>query len=915
MHAAEPTNGGASQAGPFQDFDHLSEGARFLRADLHVHTYGVSADVGDDQMTAAGVVQAASDRGLDVISITDHNSIDSVDALLDLASSAGLTAFPGVEVTTGEGHVLVYFSPDKYDAFAKWFARVDFKQDEGGDQHTLTPIRDLLEDVDKAGGIAIPAHISRDTTGFLSRVSPQIEEAVITSPTLLAVEIDLPDERTWYSDGDTGEGGQRRTKVLQERIKALGEVAGPRLPKLLFSDAHSLDRIGHDRDGNDRVTRIKMSEPSFEAFRTALADPDARIKLEAELPPTYPQIVGARFMGGFLDGQEIGFSPNLTCLIGGRGTGKSTAIDGVRCACLSTASDMEGQPNAPETVQLIYRDQYGQDHYLKRDANRQTYELTGGGAVETSVAVEGYDQDRIAAIIRGHPGQPRLLGSFLDQFADLTAVSDELATLAGDLGENAESMRPLIDAPTKRKDVERQLSDIRLKLKAIEGSNLREALEWRRRLQRECQVREELEARLTDISEDVAALEVAVSVRDMAAAAEIEDLTKTPSAKLLLGEDGKSGIVGAVDALNTKLRDWKAGGARDIQTARAELATALTAWGEREQAIEGRVQKILEDLRAKGIKPDLSEMNRLTAAEAQAVRSIRTLTAETKQLDGLRKERKKLLADYRSAQTRRFQVRAQAMRELTQQLNDAFDDFQVKVGFREGVFVGEYETWIREAIGGRFVRGPRVNNVCRSVAPIELADLARRGDYEKLCALRDDGGNPYFASDEEAAGFAEALREAGLADLEQITLDDYPEISLTTDVKGTPTKVDFDNLSFGQKASILLGALLYSSEQSPLIIDQPEDHLDSQFISRTVVSVLRRVKEQRQVIIATHNANIAVLGDAEQIIPLQGYAGQGRTRDVGSVDAVKTRKRTCEILEGGEAAYRRRGEMYGFRGV
>ena len=65
-------------------------------------------------------------------------------------------------------------------------------------------------------------------------------------------------------------------------------------------------------------------------------------------------------------------------------------------------------------------------------------------------------------------------------------------------------------------------------------------------------------------------------------------------------------------------------------------------------------------------------------------------------------------------------------------------------------------------------------------------------------------------------------------------------------------------------------------------------------------------------IIATHNANITVLGDAEQIVPLQGYEGRGLTRDVGSVDAFKTRKRACEILEGGEAAYQRRGEMYGF---
>jgi predicted ATP-dependent endonuclease of OLD family len=109
----------------------------------------------------------------------------------------------------------------------------------------------------------------------------------------------------------------------------------------------------------------------------------------------------------------------------------------------------------------------------------------------------------------------------------------------------------------------------------------------------------------------------------------------------------------------------------------------------------------------------------------------------------------------------------------------------------------------------------------------------------------------------------------------------------------------------------LLGALLCSKDTTPLIIDQPEDHLDSAFIYETIVGNLRAIKERRQVILATHNANIAVLGDAELIVPLQGYGDRGRLRDLGAVDAPDTRERACKILEGGPTAYRRRGEMYG----
>jgi predicted ATP-dependent endonuclease of OLD family len=96
-----------------------------------------------------------------------------------------------------------------------------------------------------------------------------------------------------------------------------------------------------------------------------------------------------------------------------------------------------------------------------------------------------------------------------------------------------------------------------------------------------------------------------------------------------------------------------------------------------------------------------------------------------------------------------------------------------------------------------------------------------------------------------------------------------------------------------------------------LVIDQPEDHLDSQFIYETVVKTLRQVKERRQIIVATHNANIAILGDAELIAPLVAWKAIGRITDRGSVDNPLTRERACKILEGGEAAYRRRGQMYG----
>src|SRR6266478_2412494 len=80
--------------------------------------------------------------------------------------------------------------------------------------------------------------------------------------------------------------------------------------------------------------------------------------------------------------------------------------------------------------------------------------------------------------------------------------------------------------------------------------------------------------------------------------------------------------------------------------------------------------------------------------------------------------------------------------------------------------------------------------------------------------------------------------------------------------------------------------------QHPLIIDQPEDDLDNAFISSAVVKTLRSIKERRQVILVTHNANIAVLGDAELLLPMRRQGDGGTAFDRGSIDKTDTNKQS-----------------------
>jgi PHP family Zn ribbon phosphoesterase len=86
----------------------LPRGARFHRADLHIHSFDASHDVRDKAMTPENIVNTALAQGLGLIALTDHNEINNVDHALKAARGKDLLVVPGVELSTPQGHLLAY---------------------------------------------------------------------------------------------------------------------------------------------------------------------------------------------------------------------------------------------------------------------------------------------------------------------------------------------------------------------------------------------------------------------------------------------------------------------------------------------------------------------------------------------------------------------------------------------------------------------------------------------------------------------------------------------------------------------------------------------------------------------------------------------------------------------------------------
>jgi hypothetical protein len=94
-----------------------------------------------------------------------------------------------------------------------------------------------------------------------------------------------------------------------------------------------------------------------------------------------------------------------------------------------------------------------------------------------------------------------------------------------------------------------------------------------------------------------------------------------------------------------------------------------------------------------------------------------------------------------------------------------------------------------------------------------------------------------------------------------------------------------------------------------IVIDQPEDDLDNQTIYEDVIKFIRELKPQVQFIFATHNPNIPVLGDAEQIYACS-FDGEKIAVQSGGLDAPAQQKKIVDIMEGGKEAFERREKIY-----
>ncbi|WP_214799599.1 PHP domain-containing protein [Exiguobacterium sp. s50] len=362
------------------------KGVRWYKSDLHLHT-PASRCFRDREVTPEQWVQRCIDQGLDVVAVTDHNTGEYIDRIKEAAANTNLTVFPGVEVTCSESkvHMLVIFEKDKSTQYVEDFLvsigieRDRFAADNAFSRRTTMEMANIVKE---KGGIIIPAHI--DEFNGICNIAPNSREELLSLSNIDGVQVvhkmflnsdvrneDIEPVLSEYYGKDIDQGIYREWKTSVRQAVQLKKAI------LTFSDnPHEIGDSKHGLWGiGQRYTWIKMGEEiNLESLRQALLLPEHRIKNDFESenhPYTLPNnwIKSLKVSNTELNESdfEISFNPQMTTIIGGRGTGKSSVVRFIR-GLFDMSSDLKGLSSLKNEQVNFFKLKDGDDGVLKKDS-------------------------------------------------------------------------------------------------------------------------------------------------------------------------------------------------------------------------------------------------------------------------------------------------------------------------------------------------------------------------------------------------------------------------------------------------------------------------------------------------------------------------------------------------------------------
>lgn len=919
-------------------------GSRWWKFDFHTHT-PASRDTPWHKQNLALTPQdwllkymAAE---IDCVAVTDHNSGAWIDALktayaqMQAQPPAGfreLTLFPGVEVSVSGGfHLLAIFDPSATTrTVTDLLAAVRYQGTDGdSDGVTQEGPQKVIEEILRAGGIPVPAHADRpgdsgkgllalrESSNGASRLDANTVRGVLDNVQLLAVE--------W----------EDMSRSAPECVKAAVE----KLTRVLGSDGHSFQGRGIP---GSRYTWVKMASPTLEGLRLALLDgngisirrSDSGVFDPFKIPAniiTSLEIENARYMG---NGQaaRLAFSPFFNAVVGGRGTGKSTVVHGLRLAAgrtqelmalaqdsepraqfeefrkLATGRDGKGALRAETVMRLEW--QHNTDRLrLSWRANGQT---NGQGAVveewrngqwqpSASQSVNAarfplriFSQGQIAALAGN--GRQTLL-TIIDEAAHVEPLKQALEESRRTFFTQRARLRELDGKLAGQAEVERRLDEAGKKLAALSQTDHATVLRAYAQAQHQEREVNHLFEQLRDSAQRIAALPEQIILDDWPS----QHFTEHDADLLAWRKDADAQVEQVRDGLQEQARKLNA----LVEALQKDARHAQ--WKARAQAAQQAHGALQQQLAAQGVN-DPQAFARLTQEKQQ-------LEMQHKALQNMKSDRQEL-AKQIEAQQRLLVQNRQSITQARQTFiqNTLTNNAQVRIAVTPFGFESrQIERELRELIDvtdDRFAEDILLIENGEPSGGMAFV-LAQAGDANKLTSV-DSIKNQLLSDD---SGLHGNLRNNLKKKREKPEFADhvlawFPEDDLRIEYQRDNSWHPISRGSQGQRSAALLAFLLAFGED-PIVLDQPEDDLDNHLIYDLIVRQIRENKLRRQLIIVTHNPNVVVNGDAELVHVMEFGRGQCFVQQSGSLQESAVRKEVCRVMEGGHEAFSRRWKRLG----
>lgn len=699
------------------------------------------------------------------------------------------------------------------------------------------------------------------------------------------------EERDWYLGKDGG-----------MTPESFAEQFGSKVPGIRGSDTHSFDNFCYPDES--RFCWIK-ADTTWEGLKQIKYEPETRVKIGPENPQRRVSIHTPDKLqirnGKVNDRLEIAdttlpLNANLITVIGGKGAGKTALLD-----LLANCFENQHVPNAEvsdDAESFIERAQKG------HSANSVKTRLEFAGSdvepfVKKMLDDEEFTRSRIEYLPQGQIAEfcrdddemheqvlelvkkamendhADVLGRFEETRNDIGKIVEKLETRTNELQE--------LDPET----IDARINEVMDELDAISGNieDKKEEIEEFRQVHTD----ELHEGSINEIEENLEEAEERLGI-----ATSILDKLELQRERL----DEIRSFDASANQIRRRANDLEldiSPSSIDYDALEAEVEEHINKVSAHIDDIEERQMSLKQDLN--GLQDVNGELSQLRT-ELRRLKNERQSILERKQelvdinakISDLRDQRREEFHQYLRLYDRLRTVYSEMISHFQEGKSEILEDVEFRAELH---LYDDVQSSIYELLDGRSVNFEELTGAVNALS--------------KATNIPDDAHQLIDDYIEEMLQYSSELKEgSSQAEYERRIFTDHLKIGERILLDGTP----MSRLSLGQKGTVLLKILL-AEDDKPLIIDQPEENLDNRFIYDTLRNAFREAKTDRQVIIATHNANLVVNTDAEQVIVAK-YNDNVISFESGALENPNIRTQVAKILEGGRDAFVKREQKYNF---